>query len=162
MFLSGGQPCLPGALLFVSGWPARACDRACGCVVVSGPRLGSRQAFALARPTPGRPLGGASGSFLPSKVQGAPPCRRGLWWHTCPQLTPGPRIQDPPLPTVPCRNQVNGMSLSPCPQRAGQGLPAGLAPSALRDQMLVGELCRLPGPSATSHPASRRGMGPFL
>ena len=50
-----------------------------------------------------------------------------------------------PLPTVLHRSRVNRMSLSPCPQRAGQGLPANLAPSVLHDQVIVGGLF-YPGP----------------
>lgn len=51
----------------------------------------------------------------------------------------------PPLPTVLHRSRVNRMSLSPCSQRAGQGLPANLAPSVLHDHVIVGGLF-YPGP----------------
>lgn len=55
---------------------------------------------------------------------------------------------------------MNRMSLSPCSQRAGQGLPTSLAPSTLHDQMIVGGLCRPLRPSATSHTCLLARGGP--
>lgn len=74
--------------------------------------------------------------------------------------TSGLPTQCPQLPTVLYRNRVNRMSLSPCPQRAGQGLPAKLAPSALRDQMVVGGLC-YPGPLLPPTLPSGKGWALF-
>lgn len=151
------NPACPGVLVFLSVLPSQACDRGCGCVVMSGLGVGSPSHLPSWDQLP---LEEDSVSFLQSRAQEAPPSRQALVarastsrpWATYSRATSTHSL---------CRNQVNGMSLSPCPQRAGQGLPASLAPSALHDQMIVG-LCRLLRPSATSPPASWQGMGPFL
>ena len=153
MFLCRKKPCLPwGVGCFCLCCHPRPAIGACGYIVMSGPWAvvwGVLPTFPPSQPGTSHPLEEASFSFLWCKAEGAPPpmtppsgARRA---HASMSLPPGLPTRGPLLPTVLYRSRVNRMSLSPCPQRAGQGLPANLAPSVLHDQVTIGGLC-YPGP----------------
>lgn len=69
------NPACPGVLVFWSVLPSPACDRGCGCVVMSGLSVGSSSHLpSWDQP----PLEEASVSFLRSRAQEAPPSRQAL------------------------------------------------------------------------------------
>lgn len=142
-FYQERNPACPRVLVFLS------VIGACGCVVMSGPCLGTPSHLP------------SQGLAIPVKRLPFPSYGIGsTTFGTCiREPTPGLPTLGPPPPTVLYRNRVNRMSLSPCPQRAGQGLPANLAPSVLYNQVIVGglatqALCYLP-------PCHRARDGPF-
>lgn len=126
----------PGLLVFLSVLPSQACDRGlwlhCNVWAVSGEFFPPAQ------------LGTSHPWKRPSYV-----C--SIAWISGALMATSKSSHS--------RNRMSRMSLSPCSQRAGQGLPASLAPSTLHDQMIVG-LCRLLRPSATSHTCLLARGGP--
>ena len=135
------NPACPGVLcVFVCCHP-RPVIGAGGYIVISGPYLGVLPACtARDQPPPWR------GYFLlMMKGTGSITSHDTIFRSSGDMCIHGPPpgrpTCGPPLPTVLYRSRVNRMSLSPCPQRASQGLPFNLTPSVLHDQAIVGRLC---------------------
>lgn len=134
------NPACPGVLVFLSVLPSQACDRGCGCVVMSGPSVGSPAHLpSQDQPPPCRgPV-----SFLQPRAQEAPPSRQALVARAS--------TADPWATSThsPCRNQVNGMSLPLSPKgrpraacQPGSVSPAG--PNDSRALQAAQALCYLP------------------